>query len=145
MALQSSGTIWMSNIRDEFGNWEPPNWINHYYRGAGLVPTTRTVWAEARDPTSGDLFGGGYSWGHYNDMSGYVMWAGTKYSLGPVPISQGYLDIAGVGRVYRGTVQSGDYFRVYRTYGYQTTQEINTGVPSSGTIWFSQFYGTTKT
>ena len=145
MALQSSGAIWLSNIRDEFGNLGPPNWISHYYRGGGLVPTSRTVWAAARDPTSGDVVGGGYAWFQYENMSGSVSWAGTKYSLDPVHISQGYIDIAEVGRVYRGTAQSGKYFRVYRTYGYQTAQEINTGVPSSGTIWFSQFYGTTKT
>lgn len=34
MALPSSGTIWMSQLRDEFGNWGPPNYLTHYYRGA---------------------------------------------------------------------------------------------------------------
>lgn len=33
MALPASGLIWMSQIRDEFGNWGPPNYLSHYYRG----------------------------------------------------------------------------------------------------------------
>lgn len=34
MALPPSGTIWLSQLRDEFGNWGPPNYLTHYYRGA---------------------------------------------------------------------------------------------------------------
>lgn len=33
MALPGSGMIWMSQLRDEFGNWGPPNYLSHYYRG----------------------------------------------------------------------------------------------------------------
>lgn len=33
MPLPGSGTIWISQIRDEFGNWGPPNYLSHYYRG----------------------------------------------------------------------------------------------------------------
>lgn len=34
MPIPSSGLIWLSQLRDEFGNWGPPNWLSHYYRGA---------------------------------------------------------------------------------------------------------------
>ena len=34
MALPDSGMIWLSQLRDEFGNLGPPNWLSHYYRGA---------------------------------------------------------------------------------------------------------------
>ena len=34
MPLPASGPIWMSQLRDEFGNWGPPNLLSHYYRGA---------------------------------------------------------------------------------------------------------------
>lgn len=34
MALPVSGAIWLSQLRDEFGNWGPPNYLTHYYRGA---------------------------------------------------------------------------------------------------------------
>lgn len=38
MALPTSGPIWISQLRDEFGNWGPPNYMSHYYAGGGLVP-----------------------------------------------------------------------------------------------------------
>lgn len=34
MALPGGGAIWLSQLRDEFGNWGPPVWLSHYYRGA---------------------------------------------------------------------------------------------------------------
>jgi hypothetical protein len=34
MPLPASGPIWLSQLRDEFGNWGPPNLLSHYYRGA---------------------------------------------------------------------------------------------------------------
>lgn len=50
MALPSSGMIWLSQMRDEFGNWGPPNWLTHYYRGQLTttnnlnVPTGGAIW-----------------------------------------------------------------------------------------------------
>lgn len=50
MALPSSGMIWLSQMRDEFGNWGPPNWLSHYYRGQLVttnnlnVPTGGAIW-----------------------------------------------------------------------------------------------------
>lgn len=50
MALPGSGTIWFSQLRDEFGDWGPPNWMSHYYRGALTttnnlnVPTDGPIW-----------------------------------------------------------------------------------------------------
>jgi hypothetical protein len=50
MALPSSGLIWLSQMRDEFGNWGPPNWLTHYYRGQLTttnntnVPTSGAIW-----------------------------------------------------------------------------------------------------
>ncbi len=50
MALPASGTIWMSQIRDEFGNWGPPNYLTHYYRGA--LTTANNVGV----PTGGAIY-----------------------------------------------------------------------------------------
>lgn len=50
MALPGSGTIWLSQMRDEFGNWGPPNYLSHYYRGQLTttnnlnVPTGGLIW-----------------------------------------------------------------------------------------------------
>nr|DAM52152.1 MAG TPA: hypothetical protein [Caudoviricetes sp.] len=50
MALHGSGTIWLSQIRDEFGNWGPPNYLSHYYRGQ-LTTTNNT-----NVPASGPIY-----------------------------------------------------------------------------------------
>lgn len=50
MALPSSGVIWMSYLRDEFGNSGPPNYLTHYYRGQ-LTTTNNT-----NVPASGKIF-----------------------------------------------------------------------------------------
>lgn len=50
MALPSSGTIWISQLRDEFGNWGPPNYLSHYYRGALTTANNLNV------PTGGAIY-----------------------------------------------------------------------------------------
>lgn len=50
MALPGSGTIWISQLRDEFGNSGPPNWLSHYYRGKLTTTNNLNV------PTSGAIY-----------------------------------------------------------------------------------------
>jgi hypothetical protein len=50
MALPGSGTIWISQLRDEFGNWGPPNYLSHYYRGALTTANNLNV------PTGGAIY-----------------------------------------------------------------------------------------
>lgn len=50
MALPSSGLIWLSQLRDEFGNWGPPNYLTHYYRGALTTANNLGV------PTGGAIY-----------------------------------------------------------------------------------------
>jgi len=71
MALPSSGTIWMSQIRDEYGNWGPPNYLSHYYRGGGLVPNT---------PATGSISTGGYI--AFNQFHGSYKTSGGSWDGG---------------------------------------------------------------
>lgn len=50
MALPGSGILWMSQIRDEFGNWGPPNYLSHYYRGQLTTTNNLSV------PTGGTIY-----------------------------------------------------------------------------------------
>lgn len=50
MALPSSGLIWISQLRDEFGNWGPPVYMSHYYRGALTTANNLNV------PTGGAIY-----------------------------------------------------------------------------------------
>lgn len=50
MALPGSGTIWLSQMRDEFGNWGPPNYLSHYYRGQLTTANNLNV------PASGPIY-----------------------------------------------------------------------------------------
>ena len=51
MALQTSGSIALLDLANEFGG-NSPHAINEYYRGGGLVPDTST---NAGIPTSGQV------------------------------------------------------------------------------------------
>lgn len=50
MTLPSSGMLWMSQFRDEFGNWGPPNYLSHYYRGQLTTANNTNV------PASGPIY-----------------------------------------------------------------------------------------
>ena len=146
--LQGSGTISLANIAGVMGGATPHS-LSEYYRGGALVPTQKQVSSVLREPASGDNYHvTNYYW--YDDIgieAIYVSWNGAQvfeYNYNPItPLSITSYTFSGY-TYYRGTAQGGDIFAVYRTSGSTTWQDINTNVPGSGTISFSQFYSAEK-
>lgn len=161
MPLAGSGTISLANLATEFGGAAPHS-LSEYYRDGAYTPSTKTVSTFVREPSSGDYYSDtapSYSWvdvgygggGGTANTSG-ATWNGASvfegiatnvdsYTVGGYTYYQGS---------YRGYVPGGDYskefwyYGIYRTSGSSSTVSINTGIPSSGQISLSQFYGAEK-
>jgi hypothetical protein len=147
MTLPSSGTISIDDLRTEFSGPTPSS-LSDYYRGGTYVPATGT----AREPATGYNFSltsptyiwridGTYSqfgqtglavyWNNINVFNNYY----GNYTYPPSSVT------VGSATYYGGTYQSGSAsifnYSLYRT----TNGDINTGVPTSGTISLGDFYG----
>ena len=140
MAIKTSGTISFTDIVNEFGGAAPYS-LNQYYRGGARVPATRNTYI--RDPASGGLYSPLPPMSMWIGMTGEVWWNGSRVASG----AGGTSVIVGEWTYHRGDVDptgsAGSWYIVYRTKG--GTTAINTNVPTSGQISFSQFYGATKT
>lgn len=141
MAVKSSGAISFLDIRNEFGG-AAPNHLSQYYRGGARVPSTRNTYV--REPATGYSTVGHWA---YNKRTGEmsVIWADA---LVATTSGSGTTEVTAGGWTYhRGALgqdsKSVSIYTTYRTKG--STVDINTKVPSSGAISFSQFYGATKT
>lgn len=146
--LQSSGAISINDIKNLFGGPGSPSLAN-YYRGGSYIPATKAV--PVYEPTSGDyfslaVFDPKYYW-TYDPTTLSISWASSTIYNGPGGsgttsyTSGGYTYYRGSYRSYDG--YTGTYFYgIYRSY--PTSVSINTGIPSSGTISLSQFYGAEK-
>ncbi len=91
MALPSSGLIWLSQLRDEFGNWGPPNYLTHYYRGALTTANNLSV------PTGGAIY---FSQFHGAQRSVAGSWSRTApgtYSFTVPVYSTLRIDVRGAG------------------------------------------------
>lgn len=146
--LQGSGAISLNDIRNVFGGANPVS-INQFYRGGGRVPATRTVSGQ-----DGPIFQyPSTPWSLWisgsNVVFGRADWQGTVIAAYPTIDWQTTAYASGGYTYYRGGFQfqtptkSGiyNYYAIYRTYS--STININTNVPGSGTISFSQLYGAT--
>lgn len=145
--LQSSGAISINDIRNMFGGPSSPS-LGNYYRGGAYIPSSKTVSTEVRDPTSGDYRNSNTYWDTYTVGGTYAAWFGSSI----YPGSATSITVGGF-TYYRGTLRStssGQYgttnyfYGIYRTSGSTSTVSINTGVPGSGQISLSQFYGAEK-
>jgi len=146
MTLPSSGTISIGDLRTEFSGPTLSS-MSDYYRDGGYVPSTGT----SREPATGynfSLTSPQYVWtvdtyyAAYGSTGVFITWNGINvfsqyYSYPPSSVT-----VSG-STYYTGTYQSNAgavyYYSLYRT----TTGDINTGVPTSGTISLSDFYGAT--
>lgn len=151
--LQSSGAISINDVRNLFGGPASPA-MSNYYRGGSYVPATKTVSSYTREPGSGDYFTN-WSWAWMVPVSGrttiYATWNSETISNGSVPWSATSFSSGG-WNYYRGGYRfltSDGYinwyaYGIYRDQGTSYTVNINTGIPSSGQISLSQFYGAEK-
>lgn len=150
--LQTSGAISIANLNSFFPGSGTS--LSNFYRGGGRVPSTKTVNTTVREPASGENWSGQYgafSWNLPTIGTRSVRWNGADVAL---------LESGTAGEVSSITVGSFTYFRgtlftttqgqygtfnyfygLWRTSGSSSTVSINTGIPSSGQISLSQFYG----
>lgn len=149
--LQSTGAISINDIKTLFGGPAAPA-LSNYYRGGAYIPTTKTV--NVREPSSGYNYTFGtyfYQYGYWSSpgigkdpgTSGYstsVYWNGVSVYFDTVN-AYASVTVSGVTYYANTYISAGnpDVYGVYRTYN--STVSINTGIPSSGQISISQFYG----
>jgi hypothetical protein len=141
--LQTSGAISLANIQTVMGGSNPIS-ISEYYRGGAYTPATRTTTV-----SEGPFYNSSYQW-IYNPTFGQnrttVRWDGTtvydQLSVGPITtVTVGSVTYYR-GALYQSSKSGTNYYYVSRQY--PSTTNINTSVPTSGTISISQFYGAAK-
>lgn len=143
----------LANVRDALGGGNPV-YMSNYFRGGPYVPANRTISSTAREPGSGYFWSGSpmYRWADTpsqvtkNGTVGpqiLLYWAGAivgnVFTSGATSLTIGsYTYFRGVYQVASGYQ---NLYSIARTYPSSYQQAINTGVPSSGTIYLSQLYG----
>lgn len=91
MALPASGPIWISQLRDEFGNWGPPNYLSHYYRGGLTTANNLNV------PTGGTIYMSQF-YGAVRSDPGSRSWTSPgTYTFTIPPYSTMRIDVRGAG------------------------------------------------
>lgn len=154
--LQSSGAISIANLNSFFPGSGTA--MSNFYRGGGRVPATKTVEIITRDPTSGEYYSrttSDYSvWTDYQG-SGTIAFKSNANNPAagwqPPWISgvSGSSWTTGGFTYYRGSIRESytdeygttNFHGIFRTSSTFNTVNINTGIPSSGAISLSQFYG----
>ena len=139
--LHTSGAISFSQLQSHFGGGNPIS-MSEYYRNGSYVPsiyTQTTTTTTTQGPT--------YHYSNYyvTDYSGSTSfrWNGSWI----VQNTTGNSYTTGGWTYYRDAYKFNDgygnwyWIRRSRTTSSTTTTNINTGIPSSGTISMNQFYG----
>ena len=158
MALQTSGPISLLDLQNEFGGSNPIS-ISEYYRGGGLVPATTTTTTYEPGPGTSNYY--------YSLTSPLYGWVEDEYYPYTVYIYWNDAVITSFTQSYQGEISVDTYggwtyvrfssptatnvnigdgttYSVYQIRRQQsTTTDINTSVPTSGTISLSNFYGAT--
>ena len=142
--MPSSGAIAFSNLNSVFGG--SPVSISAYYRGGGRVPSSTTS-----TTTLGPYYNGN-GWPAYAYFSSGPIYWDVGYGQPATTYAPGDGSYTTGGFTYtRGSVATviptkggGTVYGCYITRSQQVTTSVNTGVPSSGTISMSQFYGATS-
>ena len=133
--VKPSGTLWMSEINAALAGG---NALSGYYRGGAAVPAVKSVGV-----TESPAYSMNYNcWRFY--PKGDIWWNGNLYSSISA-ITAGTTSYSVDGKTfYRGAFAE-TYQVVYKYYAvswyYVTEVAINTKVPSSGQLNFSQLYG----
>lgn len=134
--LQSSGAISIANLNSFFPGSGTA--MSNFYRGGGRVPTTKTTTVVTREPASGEFYDRQFSTYWSGDSS---FWFGTPLST---PVGGSSYTVGNI-TYFRGSVRESNEYGsingIFRTISSSSTVNINTGIPSSGQISLSQFYG----
>ena len=146
--LPSSGAISIADLNTFFPGSGTA--MSNFYRGGARVPSSKTVLIN-RQPSSGEFYlsnSSGYVWaqgGFGTAPDVFLIWGSQ---LGTFPVTANTATTGG-WTYFRGTFrqdaydQYGQYiwseYAIYR--GQYSTTNINTGIPTSGQISLSQFYG----
>lgn len=148
--LQGSGAISINDILNMFGGPGSPSLAN-YYRGGAYIPATKPVtvfepagggWTASPSPKTywEDVYTGDQKTGYFYAYS-RIFWGGVVIAEG----FGGTSFTTGGFTYYRGPIWSGvEFYSYFIRRTSITNQNINTGIPSSGTISLSQFYGAEK-
>jgi len=156
--FQTSGAISFSQLQSRFGGSNPIS-LSEYYRNGSYVDgtITTTTSTTTRQPSSGGYYSYNvplYMWSEYYDWYGNYEYTTLHWANSPQsPFATLYSNVSsyttGGSTYYRGSFVDwddyGDYYKIYRqqTSTTTTTTNINTGIPTSGTLSMNQFYGAT--
>lgn len=163
--LQTTGPIALSQIKALFGGAASAS-LSNYYRGGAYIPSSKTVSTLVKEPPDGSAFNGqvpvssdGEWWisslykGVWFTFSARTIWwndvqvaTGVDASAASITIGEWTYhksNYVAYSQLNSGYVMEYGY-AVRRTQGGSSTVSINGGVPSSGTIRFSQLYGAEK-
>jgi hypothetical protein len=165
--LPSSGPLSILDIKNLFGGPASPS-LSNYYRGGGYIPATKTVSSNVREPSSGNAYSASPPYTYWlivsssatttnPNNSNFIYWnypsGSSAFYSGPFGGAASTYTSSGVTYYFSNVKRFGWYsccgfyqagFELYRTYTTTVTVSINTGIPSSGTISLSQFYGAEK-
>lgn len=134
-SLQASGAISLANIQGVMGGDNPIS-LSEYYRGGAYVPATQAIY-NSSGPVY-DQINTYYKKTPGGDLT--IKWGGAVI----VSNSPGFPDSYTINgyTYYRGARMNTYDYEVTRTY--YTYPAINTNIPSSGGISFSQFFSAQK-
>jgi hypothetical protein len=146
--LAASGAISIGTLNSFFSGSGTS--MSNFYRGGARVPSTRTVAITVREPSSGEYYQFRWYWDqdfsiNRSDIFWGGVYTGIVANINATSVTSGSFTY--FRGSFRDTVFDGEggviryYYGIYRTYPSTTTTQINTGVPSSGTISLSNFYG----
>ena len=160
MALPTSGTISINDLRVEFGDSGSSS-LSEFYRGGGLVPSTQTTSTTTYEPSATtfeySLVSPLYGWvqDESSPFTIYLYWNNVElvqFTDSSFGATSSYTHTDGWTYVRASSpsatgIDLGDIivsvFPIRRQKTTTTVTNINTGVPTSGTISLSNFYGAT--
>lgn len=151
--LPSSGPLSINSIASVMGG-TAPHGLNEYYRGGGLVPSTKT--GSVRTPSSGENYtytgappNSYASYYFYTTAAGVTVWWNGVNVFNSFSGGGPFTQVTPSGSTityYRGSAPGGAPADTYAVYSIDAagTININTSVPTSGQISIGNFYGAEK-
>jgi hypothetical protein len=145
--LQGSGSMSIGNLNGFFPGGGTS--MSNFYRGGGRVPATKTVTTTVREPSTG-FASNGWNWYWLYSIGGQAVqfwWQGSNLAGWVYGMANVTSYTIGAYTYLRGPVVQFDakgnanFHSIARTSQSSSTANINTGIPSSGQISLSQFFG----